>query len=141
MSEKKNDARQWTALDIQGLWCDDISFCPEQCRMMECPRNSKNIRDRFVPHSYFTELPPDCPKEMRKEEISMGCVKTITKHHFPNQSSYVNQRCEVCFHYDTSEMVGGTIVRDDLEEPFETLIQLDNGHIVRGVECQYSIKY
>lgn len=71
----------------------------------------------------------------------MGCVKTISKYSFPKQSGHVNQRCEVCFHYDTSQTVDGTIVRDDREEPFETIIKLDNGHIIRGVECQYSIKY
>ena len=71
----------------------------------------------------------------------MGCVKTISKYSFPKQSGHVNQRCEVCFHYDTSQTVDGTIVRDDREEPFETIIKLDNGRIVRGVECQYSIKY
>ena len=32
----------------------------------------------------------------------------------------------------------GTIVRDDLEEPFETIIKLDNGRYLRAVECQYS---
>ena len=71
----------------------------------------------------------------------MGCVKTISKYSFPKQSGHVNQRCEVCFHYDTSQTFDGTIVRDDREEPFETIIKLDNGRIIRGVECQYSIKY
>lgn len=32
----------------------------------------------------------------------------------------------------------GYIVRDDREEPFETIIKLDNGRYVRGAECQYS---
>lgn len=27
---------------------------------------------------------------------------------------------------------------DDREEPFETLIKLDDGRVVRGTECQYS---
>lgn len=52
--------------DIPGLWCDDISFCPKKCGMTSCPRNSKNIRDRSVPHSFFVEIPPDCPKEKDK---------------------------------------------------------------------------
>lgn len=71
----------------------------------------------------------------------MGCVKTIDKFNFPEQSSHVNQRVEVCFHYDTSKTIDGTIIRDDREEPFETLIKLDNGRVIRGVECQYSHKY
>lgn len=71
----------------------------------------------------------------------MGCVKTIDKYHFPKQTEHVNQRVEVCFHYDTTKMVEGTIIRDDAEEPFETLIKLDNGRVIRACECQFSFKY
>lgn len=53
--------------DIEGLWCDDITFCQEDCEDIGCPRNKHNIRDRRFPHSYFVDLPPDCPK---KEEQS-----------------------------------------------------------------------
>lgn len=69
----------------------------------------------------------------------MGCIETITAYKFPKQSEYVNRRCNVCFHYDTSVEIPGTIIRDDREEPYETLIQLDDGRVVRGVECQYSL--
>ena len=69
----------------------------------------------------------------------MGCVATITAYNFPKQSAYVNRRCEVCFHYDTTVVIPGTIIRDDREEPFETLIKLDDGRVLRGTECQYSI--
>lgn len=69
----------------------------------------------------------------------MGCVKTIDTYSFPKQSAFVNRRCSVCFHYDTSSQLQGTIIRDDREEPFETLIKLDDGRIVRADECQYSI--
>lgn len=41
--------------------------------------------------------------------------------------------------YDTSRYIGGTIIRDDREEPFETLIRLDDGRVIRGTECQYSM--
>lgn len=68
----------------------------------------------------------------------MGCVKNITAYKFPKQSEYVNRRCEVCFHYDTSVTILGTVIRDDREEPFETLIKLDDGRILRATECQYS---
>ena len=44
----------------------------------------------------------------------------------------------MCFHYDTSVEIPGTVIRDDREEPFETLIKLDDGRVIRGVECQYS---
>ena len=69
----------------------------------------------------------------------MGCVSTITWLEFPKQSEYVNRRVEVCFHYDTTKTMMGTILRDDREEPFETIIILDDGRILRGTECQYSI--
>ena len=69
----------------------------------------------------------------------MGCVEMISFTDFPKQSEYVNRRVEVLLHYDTSACVMGTILRDDREEPFETIIKLDDGRIVRGIECQYSI--
>ena len=69
----------------------------------------------------------------------MGCVSTITWLEFPKQSEYVNRRVEVCFHYDTTKTMMGTILRDDRDEPFETIIVLDDGRILRGTECQYSI--
>lgn len=59
---KPKPAEELTAMEIDGLWCDDISFCQEECDWMGCPRNKKNIRDRTVAHSYFVDTPPDCPK-------------------------------------------------------------------------------
>ena len=59
----------------------------------------------------------------------MGCVSTITWTDFPKQSEYVNRRVCVCFHFDTSRTIMGTIVRDDREEPCETIIVLDDGHV------------
>lgn len=49
---------------IDGLWCDDITFCRARCEMITCPRNQKNIRDRSVPHSFSVGLPTDCPRKM-----------------------------------------------------------------------------
>lgn len=68
----------------------------------------------------------------------MGCIDTITYDKFPKQKDEnykypefkVGSRVEVCYHFDTSKYHYGTIVRDDLEEPFETIIKLDNGSIV-----------
>lgn len=75
----------------------------------------------------------------------MGCVKTIDFDKFPRQSDQnyeypqLGKRCEVVFHYNTANSLLGTIVRSDLEPPFETIIKLDNGRYIRGVECQYRI--
>lgn len=76
----------------------------------------------------------------------MGCVNTITYHNFPKQKDVnykypqfrVGARVKVCYHYDTSSYHYGTVVRDDIEEPFETIIKLDNGRYLRAVECQFS---
>ena len=75
----------------------------------------------------------------------MGCVNTISYDQFPKQAddSYIypqlGKRVSVCYHYDMSKLHYGTIVRDDVEEPWEVIIKLDNGRYIRGVECQYRI--
>lgn len=74
----------------------------------------------------------------------MGCVKNISFDKFPKQADknykypQLGKRVKVCYHYDTSRFHLGTIVRDDIEEPYETIIQLDNGRFLRATECQYS---
>jgi len=50
----------------------------------------------------------------------------------------VGTKVNVYYHYDTSKKHTGIIVRDDQEEPFETIIKLDDGRFLRGTECQYS---
>jgi len=69
----------------------------------------------------------------------MGCVNGIDRDHFPTQGEWLHNRVKVCFFYDTSKTIGGRIVRDDRDEPFETIIALDDGRFVRGTECQYSL--
>lgn len=71
----------------------------------------------------------------------MGCVDNITKFKFPKQSSYINMRVNVCFHFDTQNSVKGILVRDDREEPYVGIIRLDNGRYVLTTECQYSHIY
>ena len=51
--------------DVDGLWCDDITFCQKKCGWKECPRNKLNIRDKTVPHSFSVETPSDCPKNIK----------------------------------------------------------------------------
>lgn len=77
----------------------------------------------------------------------MGVVATIDAEHFPTQSGLVGERVELCFHYDTSQKFIGTVLRDDTQEPGETLIQILNagefgvlaGKIVRSVECAWRV--
>lgn len=68
----------------------------------------------------------------------MGAVRNISHVKFPKQSNHLNKRTKVCFNYDTSSLIDGTIVRDDLEQPFVTLIKLDDGRYVKSTECQYT---
>ena len=56
--------------EVDGLWCDDITFCPERCGWKSCPRNNENIRDRRVPHSFSIEIPQDCPKKQEGGEVN-----------------------------------------------------------------------
>lgn len=75
----------------------------------------------------------------------MGVVNTINYDHFPKQADEnykypkLGKRVKVCYKYDTTRTHMGTIVRNDIEEPGETIIKLDNGRYVRAEECQYSI--
>lgn len=70
----------------------------------------------------------------------MGVVENIGIEQFPKQGQYLGRRCEVCFRYDTTHVIGGTIVRDDNEAPWITIISLDDGRYVLATECQYSPK-
>jgi len=54
----------------------------------------------------------------------------------PKQEN-VGRKADVCFHYDTSRTLEGRIVRDDVAEPYITLIELADGRIVHAKECQY----
>lgn len=68
----------------------------------------------------------------------MGVVATVGFDKFPKQGPWLGKRTRVCFDYDTSREVMGTIVRDDNEEPWKTIISLDDGRVVLATECMYS---
>ncbi len=60
---------------------------------------------------------------------------------YPKQSSDKGKRAKVIFHYDTSNSLKGTVVRDDDEKPYTTLILIDDGRIINTKECQWSPPY
>ena len=68
----------------------------------------------------------------------MGIEKNIGLNAFPKQSSELGKKVKVCFNYNTSKLIEGKIVRDDMEEPFRTIIELSDKRYVLGTECQYS---
>jgi hypothetical protein len=67
----------------------------------------------------------------------MGVDYGITATTFPKQGDYLGKRTRVLFHYRAPEL-RGTIVRDDREQPFRTIIRLDDGRYVLADECQYA---
>lgn len=71
----------------------------------------------------------------------MGVVNTVGFDRFPAQGQLAGKRVKVCFNYDTSRTIYGTVIRDDAEPPGLMLIHLDNGRTVTSAECQYSIPH
>ena len=69
----------------------------------------------------------------------MGVVATIRHDTMPKAGSTLGKRVEVCFHYNMKEVIGGEIVRNDSEQPFLTIIKLDDGRYVLATECQYRL--
>lgn len=67
----------------------------------------------------------------------MGCVKNISADSFPKQGKLLNKRVNVCFQYDTSKLINGTIVRSDAEEPGVEIIKLDDDRYVLSTECHF----
>jgi hypothetical protein len=59
---------------------------------------------------------------------------------FPTQGEQLGRAVRVCFNYDTEQLVGGVVVRDDTEEPWRTIIRLDDGRHILATECQYSLR-
>jgi hypothetical protein len=66
----------------------------------------------------------------------MGSYENITIEKMPKQGE-LGRFVRVIFHGNTSLMIGGNVVRDDLEDPFLTVIHLNDGRYVLGTECQY----
>jgi hypothetical protein len=68
----------------------------------------------------------------------MGVHNNIDFFRFPKQDEHV--RVKVTFNYDLKNTIGGIVVRNDLEEPFQMIILLDDGRVVLSTECQYSFE-
>lgn len=67
----------------------------------------------------------------------MGSHENISATRFPRQGTNLHKRVEVCFHFDSSQRVQGTVVREDVQSPFVMLIRLDDDRYVEAGECQY----
>lgn len=102
-----------SAIDIEGLYCDDITFCPGKCDMRKCPRNKCNIRDNRIPHSFFADNTPpsDCPKTFKKQYI---CIKGFSLPlHDDDGNRIENERIEVhngdVFERTDTNIIGGEV--------------------------------
>lgn len=74
-------------------------------------------------------------------ELEDGCVVFDDEREGflePPQGTFRNRMASVIYNHDSTRRSVGKIVRDDMEEPFSTVIKLDVGHFVLGRECQYS---
>jgi hypothetical protein len=69
----------------------------------------------------------------------MGYSNNTNRPWYPKQGAFLGRTVDVCFDCDTSCTVRGKVIRDDAEEPGLLLIRLDDGWVVRSVECQYSL--
>ena len=67
----------------------------------------------------------------------MGVHKGITATAFPKQGVYLGKKVLVLFHYNTDASFAGEIIRDDVEDPYQTIIKLKDGRVVLGTECHY----
>jgi hypothetical protein len=68
----------------------------------------------------------------------MGIVRNISATKFPKQGSFLGRRTKVCFNYDASKIILGVVIRDDAEEPYVTIIKLDDNRVVLATECMHS---
>jgi hypothetical protein len=68
----------------------------------------------------------------------MGIAANVGRRTFPKQGSLAGRSVRVAFHYDLTDTIAGVVVRDDLQEPFRTIIRLDDGRHVLGTECQFT---
>lgn len=67
----------------------------------------------------------------------MGLQKNVGYSTFPKQGSHLGKSLNVCFNYDTTKIIKGQCVRDDIEEPGRTIIKLEDGRFVMSTECQF----
>lgn len=68
----------------------------------------------------------------------MGVHENIGIDTFPKQGTNLGKACEVCFRFDPSDRLRGVFVRNDTEEPYRTIIRLEDGRHVLTTECQWT---
>jgi hypothetical protein len=67
----------------------------------------------------------------------MGIQVNVDYDCFPKQGTHLGKKVKVCF--NESRLINGVVVRDDMDEPFVSIIKLDDNRYVLATECMYSI--
>lgn len=67
----------------------------------------------------------------------MGHVDSITHETFPTQGKRLGSEASLCFHYHTEKRLKAKCIRDDIDAPFRTIFQTEDGKIILADECQY----
>jgi hypothetical protein len=68
----------------------------------------------------------------------MGVEANVGVDRFPAQGNSLGKSFWLCFNYDTSNKIEAVCVRDDMEAPFATIFETEDGRYILGTECQYS---
>lgn len=68
----------------------------------------------------------------------MGAIKEIDINKYPEQTSLVGKKVNICFHYNTDAMIEGICVREDVGNPYVMIFMLSDGRFVLSTECQYT---
>lgn len=64
-------------------------------------------------------------------------IKNIGFGIYPKQGNDIGKRVIITYNHDWTIFEHGIIIRDDIEEPFMTVIKLDDDRVLLGTECQY----
>lgn len=56
------------------------------------------------------------------------------------QGNWLNNKTEVCYHFNTNELEMGIVIRDDMESPWITVIKTERGRYILTTECQHCPK-
>jgi hypothetical protein len=71
----------------------------------------------------------------------MGVSAFVSGTKYPEQDkNSIGKRVGVYFNYNTETKYLGTMLRYDKTEPYQCIIQLDDGRVVLATECQYSFE-
>ena len=65
----------------------------------------------------------------------------IDHHRFPEQGKLLGMPVKVTFHNNIQEIADGEVVRNDVEDPYRTIIKMADGRYVMANECQFTIHY